>query len=102
MNAEKKFNRGISSESKKMSPKGSSKMIPLKQAEIIDFQNRHYSVSPPKLIESSSRGMLLLPGTTEVKKKTLVLDLDETLVRSTLHPQVHNDYVFQVNYILYN
>ena len=62
------------------------------------FIKIHRSLSPQTRMAGNH---FLLPPKTS-NKKTLVLDLDETMVRSTLVPQNHNDLIFQVNYILYN
>ncbi|MCQ2818852.1 MAG: hypothetical protein MJ252_16425 [archaeon] len=98
MRSENKFIRGISTNSKKINSKGTPKRIPIAQIEINDVEVKHYSVSPRKNEDSISKEMLLPPKENN-KKKTLVLDLDETLVRSTLIEQEEIDYSFKVIFI---
>lgn len=90
-----KCDRAFSIESKKRR-KLPSKVIQLKQIEFPDC--RHHSFSPPVRQDNNNYNYLLPPNHSE-HSKTLILDLDETLLKSTLNEQKKYDELFKVIFI---
>lgn len=97
MDQSNSLKRGLSIESKRANTKTTMRVIQLKNIEFSKYNAKPHSLSPAKRTEASSQCLVLPPAAND-KIKTLILDLDETLVRSTLTIQTDYDETFKVNF----
>jgi TFIIF-interacting CTD phosphatase-like protein len=117
-NNSNKSNRGISADVNKKTPKGlaqltfnklvaqSNKNSDMTNRNINYFNNNSYQKSTDKVRSESpykkndTRAMFLIPPQTKPFKKTLILDLDETLIHSSFQPfEGGSDIILKVNLI---